>query len=46
MQWHEIVRLVMAILRILDMIPPEKRREAEKGAFGAVAKIMTEDNIT
>ena len=45
MQWYEIVRLVLAILKILDLIPKEKRKEAEKGAFKAVAKVVTDDSV-
>ena len=45
MNWYEILRLVLAILKILDLIPKEKKKEAEKAAFEAVAKIVTEDNV-
>lgn len=45
MQWLEILRLVLAILKILDLIPKEKRPAAQEEAFKAVAKIVTDDNI-
>ncbi len=45
MNWYEILRLVLAILKILDLIPKEKKKEAEAAAFKAVAKIVTEDNV-
>lgn len=46
MNWYDILRLVLAILKILDLIPQDKRPEAEKGAYKAVAKIVTENNIS
>ena len=45
MNWYDIIRLVLAILKILDLIPKDKRPAAEKEAFKAVAKIVTDDNI-
>ena len=45
MKWFDILRLVLAILKILDLIPQDKRPAAEKEAFKAVAKIVTDDNI-
>ena len=45
MNWYTILRLVLAILKILDMIPKDKKPAAEKAAFEAVAKIVTEDNV-
>lgn len=46
MQWYEIIQLVLAILRILNMIPAEKRKIVEPKVFEAVAKVITENNIT
>ena len=45
MNWLEIVRLVLVILKILDLLPKEKKAAAEKEAFEAVAKIVTEDKV-
>ncbi len=45
MNWYDILRLILAILKILDLIPKDKKPEAEKAAFKAVAKIVTENNI-
>jgi len=42
MNWYQIIQLVLAVLRILDMLPKEKKSAAEKEAFEAVAKIITE----
>lgn len=46
MNWYDILRLVLAILKILDLIPQDKRPEAEKEVYKAVAKIVTENNIS
>ncbi len=45
MNWLEILRLVLAILKILDMLPKEKKKDAETKVFGAVAKLIEENNI-
>lgn len=45
MNWLEILRLVLAILKILDMLPKEKKKEAETKIFSAVAKLIEENNI-
>ena len=45
MNWLELFRLVLAILKILDMLPKEKKEEAETKVFGAVAKLIEENNI-
>ena len=45
MNWYEILRLVLAILKILDLIPKEKKPAAEKAVFEAIAKIVTDDNV-
>ncbi len=45
MSWLQILRLVLAILKILDMLPREKKEAAEKEVFKAIAKVIEEDNI-
>ena len=46
MNWYEIVRLILAILKILDMLPKEKKSEAQTKIFEAVAKVVADENIT
>lgn len=46
MNWYTIVRLVLVILKILDLLPKEEKVIAEKEAFEAVAKVVTEQNTT
>lgn len=46
MQWYEILRLILAILKILDLLPKEKKKIAEPKLFEAVAKIVEENDIT
>lgn len=45
MNWYEILRLILAILKILDLLPKEKKKKAEQEVFKAIAKIVTDDNV-
>jgi hypothetical protein len=45
MQWYEIIQLVLIVMRILKMIPPEKRKTEELKAYEAIAKVVTENNV-
>lgn len=45
MKWYDILRLILAILKILDLLPKEKRNIAEPKLFKAVAKIVEENDI-
>ena len=45
MNWYQIVRLVLAVLKILDFLPKDKKQEAEIQAFEAIAQVVSENNI-
>ncbi|KKM22103.1 hypothetical protein LCGC14_1628780 [marine sediment metagenome] len=45
MKWYEILRLAIFILKLIGLLPKEKRPAAEKEALDAMAKITEEDNI-
>ncbi len=45
MKWYEIARLIIFILRLLDLLPEEKKAQARTEALDAVAKVLEEDNL-
>ena len=45
MKWYEIIRLVLFIFKILDLLPKEKKKEAEIEVSKAIAKVVSENQI-